>query len=60
MFVNRTITFLVLGFFVFIGEVDSWWSSESVFAWYANYLPLLGLIGLCIWAQAAHNNKPED
>jgi hypothetical protein len=51
MFVNRTIIFLVLGFFVFIGEVDSWWSSESVFAWYANYLPLLGLIGLCIWAQ---------
>lgn len=60
MFVNRTIIFLVLGFFVFIGEVDSWWSSKSVFGWYANYLPLLGLIGLCIWAQAAHNNKPED
>ena len=60
MFVNRTIIFLVLGFFVFIGEVDSWWSSESVFAWCANYLPLLGFIGLCIWAQAAHNNKPED
>ena len=60
MFVNRTIIFLVLGFFVFIGAVDSWWSSESVFAWYATSLPLLGLIGLCICAQPAHNNKPED
>jgi hypothetical protein len=60
MLIDRTIVFLVLGFFVFIGGIDSWWSSASVFSWYANYLPLLGLICLCIWVQAAHNNKPGD
>ncbi|MDA9050430.1 hypothetical protein OAD22_05885 [Pseudomonadales bacterium] len=60
MSLDQLIIFLVFGFFVFVAEVDSWWAGDSIFSWYVNYLPWLGLIVLCIWAQLVVKRKSGD
>ncbi len=44
MFIERLITFLVLGFFVFVADVGGWWQTNNLIEWYANYIVWIGLI----------------
>lgn len=57
--IERLIIFLILGFFVFGPEVQSFWSSDPV-SWYANYLVWLALIVACIWSQSRTGRQPRD
>ncbi len=43
---ERVITFLILGFFVFAPRVQSFWSSDPI-SWYGQYVIWLLLISLC-------------
>ncbi len=43
--VERITTFLVIGFFVFSPEIQSFWSVDPL-RWYANYLVWFGVIAL--------------
>ena len=44
MLIERTIIFVILGFFVFSPQIPSWQESEHVANWYGYYLP--GVISL--------------
>jgi hypothetical protein len=44
---ERIITFVVLGFFVFVADFGSWWQTSSLFAWYSNFGLWLILIAAC-------------
>lgn len=57
--IERLIIFLILGFFVFGPEVQSFWSSDPI-SWYMNYLIWLALIGACIWSQFRSGRQPRD
>lgn len=50
MFIERLITFIILGFFVYVADVGSWWDTTSLADWYANYIVWLGLILVCFFA----------
>jgi hypothetical protein len=58
MLIDRIILFLVLGFFCFIAEVDSWLAGGSGLSWYGTYVGWLFLIGLCLWDQLRRRNRP--
>jgi len=47
--IDRVVTFLVLGYFVFTPQIQSFWSVDPI-RWYGNYLVLFALIGLCWFA----------
>lgn len=53
--IDRVVTFLVLGFFIFAPQIQSFWSIDPV-RWYGNYLVWLALIGLC-WIAARHKAR---
>ena len=44
---ERLITFIVLGFFVFVADFGSWWQTSSLLAWYSNFGLWLVLIVAC-------------
>ena len=48
---ERIIVFLILGFFVFGPEVQSFWSIGPL-AWYGNYIVWFGLIIACYWSRS--------
>jgi len=60
MIIDRVILFLVLGFFCFIAEIDSWRVAGSGLSWYSTYIGWLLVIGLCLWNQISRRNRPED
>jgi hypothetical protein len=55
MFIERVITFVVLGFFVFVADVGSWWHHGDLGRWYGNYLTWIGLIVFCYIASSRLN-----
>jgi hypothetical protein len=57
--IDRIITFLILGFFVFGPEIQSFWSRDP-FIWYGNLLIWLGLIGACCWSQYRTKTDPPE
>jgi hypothetical protein len=57
--IERVIIFLILGFFVFGPEIQSFWSRDPI-AWYANYLVWLALIAACFWSQYGSPKEPID
>ena len=54
--IERIIIFLILGFFVFGPEIQSFWSRDPIL-WYSNFLIWLGLIAACFWSQ---HNAPRE
>lgn len=56
--VERIITFLVLGFFVFAPEIAGFWAHDPI-AWYKNYLVWLALIAACYWSQRREYRPPR-
>ncbi len=46
MLLERLVSFLVLGFFVFRPRMSDWWQFEGT--WYAIYVPWLLLTFLCL------------
>jgi hypothetical protein len=48
--VERIVTFLILGFFVFGPKMQSFWSRDPM-TWYLNLLVWLVLIVACFWSQ---------
>lgn len=56
--VERIVTFLILGFFVFAPEIESFWS-HSPLGWYRNYLVWLALIAACFWSQSRESRTPR-
>lgn len=57
--IERFIVFLILGFFVFAPEVQSFWSRGPL-AWYANYIIWLVLIAACFWSQYRATKAPRE
>lgn len=57
--IERIITFLILGFFVFGPEIQSFWV-HSPLGWYRNYLVWLGLIAACFWSQRRESRTPRN
>ncbi|HIG39874.1 MAG TPA: hypothetical protein EYQ14_04950 [Gammaproteobacteria bacterium] len=47
MLIERLITFIVLGFFIFVADFSSWWQYSDLSEWYRNYLVWIGLIIIC-------------
>jgi hypothetical protein len=60
MIIDRIILFLVLGFFCFIAEIDSWQAAGSGLSWHSTYLGWLLLIGLCLWDQLRRRDRPRS
>jgi hypothetical protein len=58
MIIDRIILFLVLGFFCFIAEIDSWHEVDSGLSWHSTYLGWFLLIGLCLWDQQRRRDRP--
>ena len=56
--VERIVTFLILGFFVFIPEVQSFWSRGPM-TWYVNLAVWLALIAMCFWSQTRESRMPR-
>jgi hypothetical protein len=48
--IERVVVFLILGFFIFDPEIQSFWSRGPL-NWYANYLVWLALIGACFFSR---------
>ena len=57
--VERILIFLVLGFFVFIPETQSFWSEDPI-SWYIGHLVWLALIALCYFAQPKAPRTPPE
>lgn len=57
--VERIITFLILGFFVFGPEIESFWSTSPL-GWFHNYLVWLSLIAACFWSQWRESRTPRN
>ena len=45
--IERVLTFLVIGFFVFTPQIQSFWSEDPI-SWYSNYVVWFALILLCL------------
>lgn len=58
MLIQRIITFIVLGFFVFIGGVGSWWQPDGFTHWLGIYCAWFGVI--CLWIWALRRASPMD
>ena len=59
--IDRILTFLVLGFFVFSPQIQSFWSTDPM-AWYINYFIWFALIALCflsIWRESRSTAVPR-
>jgi hypothetical protein len=56
--IERIVTFLILGFFVFGPQVQSFWSDDPI-TWYRNYVVWLALIGACFWTQHRSARLPR-
>ena len=54
---ERVITFIVLGFFIFVADVGSWWQSHSLTEWYGNYVVCITLVLLCYLASRRESKK---
>lgn len=54
MFLERLIIFIVLGFFIFVADLGSWWQTRSLGEWYGNYIIWIGLIAI---SYLASNHK---
>ena len=59
MFIERLITFSVLGYFVFVADVDHFWNSQYPAGWYSGYIPWLGLIMITIIACRRPREQPS-
>jgi hypothetical protein len=59
MLIERTIIFVILGFFFFSPQIPSWQESEHVANWYGYYLP--GVISLLAlgWALRPGGKPPN-
>ena len=59
MLIERTIFFVILGFFVFSPQIPGWHESEHVANWYGYYLP--GVISLLAlgWALRPGGKPPN-
>lgn len=55
---ERIITFVVLGFFVFVADFGSWWQTSSLLSWYSNFIVWLALIAACYFA--GKHSKGDD
>ncbi|MFT7245665.1 MAG: hypothetical protein ACI82A_003036 [Candidatus Azotimanducaceae bacterium] len=56
--IERLITFVVLGFFVFVADFGSWWQSGGLMAWHSNFLIWSILIVACYLV--TRNRRGED
>jgi len=54
---ERLITFLVLGFFVFVADFGGWWQTAGLAAWHSNFLVWLALIAACYLATKNSGKK---
>jgi len=57
--IERIITFLILGFFVFSPEIQGFWSHDPL-AWYHNYLVWFLLVAACMWSQIRESRTPRN
>ena len=57
--IERILTFLVIGFFVFSPQIQSFWSSDPV-RWYGNYGVWFALILICYFAVRRRWQGPAD
>jgi len=57
MFIERAITFVVLGFFVFVADVGSWWNHGDLRQWYGNYMMWIALIAICYISSSRLNTQ---
>ena len=57
--IERIVTFLILGFFVFGPEVESFWTQDPI-GWYRNYLVWIVLIVACFWSESRESQQPPD
>lgn len=55
---ERLITFVVLGFFVFVADFGSWWQFGGLMAWHSNFLiwSMLIVAGYLV----TRNSRGED
>lgn len=56
--IERLITFVVLGFFVFVADFGSWWQTDGLAGWYNNFFLWSLLIAACYYVTG--NQKGED
>tara|TARA_R110002072_G_scaffold98034_2_gene215857 strand:+ start:12201 stop:12377 length:177 start_codon:yes stop_codon:yes gene_type:complete len=45
--IERLITFVVLGFFVFVADFGGWWQDGGLMGWLSNFILWLLLIVAC-------------
>lgn len=57
--IERIVIFLVLGYFIFIPEIQSFWSRDPI-AWFTGHLVWFALIALCYFAQARTQREQGD
>lgn len=57
--IERLIVFLILGFFVFGPEIQSFWSKDPL-TWYSNYFAWLALVAACWFAQRDKSRQPPE
>jgi len=56
--IERLITFVVLGFFVFVADFGNWWQSGGLTAWHSNFLIWSMLIVACYFV--THQRRGGD
>jgi hypothetical protein len=47
--IERLITFVVLGFFVFVADFGSWWQTDGLAGWHSNFILWVVLIAACYY-----------
>lgn len=57
--IERITIFLILGFFVFGPQIQSFWSHAPL-SWFHNYVVWLGLIAACFWSQVRESRTPRN
>ncbi|MFT4798413.1 MAG: hypothetical protein ACJAYE_000314 [Candidatus Azotimanducaceae bacterium] len=57
--IERLITFVVLGFFVFVADFGNWWQPGGLTAWLSNFLIWSLLIVACYFVTRQRGGEDQ-
>jgi hypothetical protein len=57
--IERLITFVVLGFFVFVADFGGWWQAGGLAGWHSNFILWLLMIVACYMVTNKHSGDEK-
>jgi len=59
MLIERTILFIILGFFVFSPQIPGWQEGQHIASWYGYYLAGAIFLTVVAWALRSRSKPPR-